>query len=590
MQVANEPIQPLSNIEENIKKMSEKEALREDRIYFDNLPGLLKSSAEKYKDKMALSIANGVSYSYSELLCLSNQLAVELYGAGLQKGDRVAIISENNPHWVAAYFGILQAGGIVTPILTDFTAMEMTSILKHSEATMLFISSRQKEKLNRVGYPETVKQLISIEDLRFHEPDQLETGMSEKIKKLNPKHVINKISGFPEAKHSDLAVIIYTSGTTGNSKGVMITHDNLISNAVHTKSIHQVEESDVFISILPLAHTYECTIGMLIPLLNGASIHYIDKLPTAAYLGPLLKKIRPTTMLTVPLIIEKIYRNTVKPGLSKTAVTRLMLKFPPTRKLLHRAAGKRLRTFFGGRLRFFGVGGAALAPDVEKFLLEARFPYAVGYGLTETSPMLSGFGPENAVYRSVGKPIFGLEMRINDPDPVTGEGEIVVKGRNIMSGYYRNEKQTREVFTEDGYFRTGDLGIVDKDGVFYIKGRLKNMILGPNGENIYPEEIESIINEQEFVAESLVVNVRGKLVARVHLNIDKIEEKYQHLKSSAQDMQKEIQQKAEELIEEIRSKVNQQLNKNSRLQKAVIQNKPFEKTPTKKIKRFLYKD
>jgi long-chain acyl-CoA synthetase len=569
--------------------MSKKEELREDRIYFNNLPGLLKASAEKYKDKMALSVANGVSYSYSELQALATGIAIELYGSGLQQGERVAIISENNPHWVATYFGIMQAGGIVTPILTDFTANEMTSILKHSEASTVFISSKQSAKF-KDGFPETVKQIITIEDLKFHTPGQLKTDRSEKIQKIVPKKSGGKAIAFYEAKHSDLAVIIYTSGTTGNSKGVMISHDNLISNTVHTSSIHQVVETDVFISILPLAHTYECTIGMLIPVLNGASIYYIDKLPTAAYLGPLLKKIRPTTMLTVPLIIEKIYRNTVKPGLSKSPVTRAMLKFPPTRKLLHRAAGKKLMAFFGGRLRFFGVGGAALAPDVEKFLLEARFPYAVGYGLTETSPMLSGFGPKDAVYRSVGTPIFGLEMKINDPDPVTGEGEIVAKGRNIMLGYYRNEKQTREVFTEDGFFRTGDLGTVDKNGVFYIKGRLKNMILGPNGENIYPEEIESIINEQEFVAESLVMNVRGKLVARVHLNVEKIEEHYQQLKSSAHDMQKEIQHKADDLIEEIRSRVNSQLNKNSRLQKTIIQKEPFEKTPTKKIKRFLYKD
>jgi long-chain acyl-CoA synthetase len=566
------------------------EELREDRIYFENLPGLMRASAEKYKDQTALSVANGVSYSYSEIQTLVIKIATELYGAGLKKGERVAIISENNPHWVAAYFGILQAGGIVTPILTDFTSREMTSILNHSEASMVFISSKQTDKFKTSGFPETVKQIVTIEDLKYHAPDQLKTGSSETILKILPKETGEKSIAFPEAKHTDLAVIIYTSGTTGSSKGVMISHDNLISNAVHTRSIHQVVETDVFISILPLAHTYECTIGMLIPMLNGASIYYIDKLPTAAYLGPLLKKIRPTTMLTVPLIIEKIYRNTVKPGLSKSPVTRAMLKFPPTRKLLHRAAGKKLEAFFGGRMRFFGVGGAALAPDVEKFLLEARFPYAVGYGLTETSPMLSGFGPKDAVYRSVGTPIFGLEMKINDPDPVTGEGEIVAKGRNIMSGYYKNEEQTREVFTEDGFFRTGDLGTVDKNGVFYIKGRLKNMILGPNGENIYPEEIESIINEQEFVAESLVMNVKGKLVARVHLNAEKIEEHYQHLKSSAHDMQKEIQHKAEELIEEIRSKVNQQLNKNSRLQKTVIQDEPFEKTPTKKIKRFLYKD
>jgi long-chain acyl-CoA synthetase len=566
--------------------------MKNDQIYFENLPDLLKATAEKYSDKTALSIAYGISYTYGEIQKMAADIATVLYGSGLGQGERVAIISENNPHWVASYFGILKAGGIVAPVLTDFTGREMTTILKHSEASMVFVSAKQIHKF-KDGFPETVKYIITIEDLKIHTPDKLEKLIregSETIAKIKLETGYDKQPDFPVAKHTDLAVIIYTSGTTGSSKGVMLTHDNLIFDTVHTKSIHQVIDSDVFISILPLAHTYECTIGMLIPVLNGASVHYIDKLPTAAYLGPLLKKIRPTTMLTVPLIIEKIYRNKVKPGLLKSPVTRTLLKFPPTRKILHRAAGKKLKAFFGGRLRFFGVGGAALAPDVEKFLIEARFPYAVGYGLTETAPMLSGFGPDDAVYRSVGKPIVGIEMKINNPDPVTGEGEIVAKGRNIMLGYYKNEEQTREVFTDDGYFRTGDLGSVDEKGIFYIKGRSKNMILGPNGENIYPEEIESVINEQEYVAESLVMNVKGKLVALVHLNIENIEEKFQHLKSSAHDKQKELQQKAEELIEEVRSKVNEQLNKNSRLQKTIFQKDPFEKTPTKKIKRFLYKD
>lgn len=568
------------------------EELRNDKVYFENLPQMLEASAKTYEEKTALSVAGGVSYSYREIHTLSLNIATELYGAGLQQGERVAIISENNPHWVAAYFGILKAGGIVTPILTDFTGREMTTILEHAEAKIVFISSKQLKKFKN-GFPASVQYLVTIENLKLHSADKLKalsSGGTEVVSRVEPKTADVSGKKFPEAKHTDLAVIIYTSGTTGNSKGVMLSHDNLIFDTVHTRSIHQVVDTDVFLSILPLAHTYESTIGMLIPLLNGASVNYIDKAPTAAYLGPLLKKIRPTTMLTVPLIIEKIYRNTVKPGLQKSSITAALLKFAPTRKLLHRAAGKKLMTFFGGRMRFFGVGGAALAPDVEKFLLEAKFPYAVGYGLTETAPMLAGFGPNDAVYRSVGLPITGVEIRINEPDPQTGEGEIVAKGRNIMQGYYRNEAQTKEVFTEDGYFRTGDLGVIDKKGVIYIKGRSKNMILGANGENIYPEEIESIINEQEFVADSLVMDTKGKLVALVHLNFDKIEEKFQHLVTSAHDKQKDVQKKADELMEELRSKVNQQLNKNSRLQKTILQKDPFEKTPTQKIKRFLYKD
>ncbi|MCF8225463.1 MAG: AMP-binding protein [Bacteroidales bacterium] len=563
----------------------------ENRTYFENLPELLEESALKYRDRTAVSIARGISYSYEEIHMLSLHIAVKLFGAGIKKGDRVALISENNPHWVAAYFGIMRSGGIVTPVLTDFSSNEMNRILEHAEATIVFVSARQLQKIAG-AIPSSVKYIISIENLEIHSSDnadELTRLSNDKIEKIEIPDASAQSVSLPRADKDDLAAIIYTSGTTGNSKGVMLSHDNLIFNAINTGSIHRVVKEDLFLSVLPLAHTYECTIGMIIPILNGASITYIDKAPTAAYLGPLLKEIRPTTMLTVPLIIEKIYRNTIRKKLSESAIARPLLKFGPTRKLLHRSAGKKLQLFFGGRMRFFGVGGAAIAPEVEKFLIEARFPYAVGYGLTETSPMLSGFGSSNPVYRSVGVPIEGIEMKLLNMDPVTGEGEIIARGRNVMKGYYKNKAQTSEVLTEDGFFRTGDLGIIDKNGIFYIKGRSKNMILGSNGENIYPEEIESVINEQEFVDESLVMQVKGRLVALIHMNFEKIEEKFNDLKSAAHDKQAAINDKAEELISELTATVNKQLNKNSRLQKAILQKEPFEKTPTKKIKRFRYK-
>jgi long-chain acyl-CoA synthetase len=327
---------------------------------------------------------------------------------------------------------------------------------------------------------------------------------------------------------------------------------------------------------------------MLVALLNGAMVQYIDRAPTAAYLGPILKKLRPTTMLTVPLIMDKIFRTTVKPKLSKSAPLRLLMKFGPTRRVLYRAAARKLMDFFGGELRFFGIGGAPLAPDVEKFLLEGGFPYAIGYGLTETSPIVAGFGPKTPVFHSVGRALEGVSVRIENPDPLTGEGEIVVKGSNVMKGYYRNEELTREVFTEDGYFRTGDLGIKNKKGIIYIKGRSKNMILGPNGENIYPEEIEAVINSREHVLESLVLEYKGKLTARVHLKMEELEEQLQHLKENAAEFQKKLQEKVDEVLEELLINVNQQVARNSKLQLMVQQVQPFEKTATQKIKRFLY--
>jgi len=265
-----------------------------------------------------------------------------------------------------------------------------------------------------------------------------------------------------------------------------------------------------------------------------------------------------------------------------------MMKMGFTRKLLSRAAAKKLIKFFGGQLRFFGIGGAPLAPDVEKFLLEGRFPYAIGYGLTETSPMISGFGPADAVYRSVGSVMEGISIRIDNPDPVNQEGEIVVKGPNVMKGYFREPEKTSEVFTQDGYFRTGDLGYINEKGILFIRGRLKNMILGSNGENIYPEEIEAVINSEEIVSESLVMQYKGNLVARVHLNLEILEERFKHLKENANDVQHQLQARSDEILDELLIHVNQHVARNSKLQMMILQVQPFEKTPTKKIKRFLY--
>jgi long-chain acyl-CoA synthetase len=557
-----------------------------------NLPLMLKNSARLFASRPSLTSVDGTAYTYEELDRASQHVAVMLKSAGVGKGNNVAILAENSPHWGIAYFGTLICGATTVPILPDFRAVEVRSILEHAAVKTVFISGKLISRLNE-GLPPTVEMVINTDDFQLldivggvvSEP----AGEPGVLKKLNEETSVSLgDKGFYEAGGEELASIIYTSGTTGRSKGVMLTHTNILSNAVQSGTVHKVLPEDRFLSVLPLAHTYECTIGMLVTLLNGAMVQYIDRAPTAAYLGPVLQKLKPTTMLTVPLIIEKIYRSTIKPKLAKSATMRSLMKFGPTRKLLSKAAVKKLMSFFGGHIRFFGVGGAPLAPDVEKFLLEGGFPYAIGYGLTETSPMLAGFNPANAVFHSVGKAMEGVRMRIDNPDPVTGEGEIVVQGSNVMKGYYKDEEKTREVFTEDGYFRTGDLGIIDEKGIIYIKGRSKNMILGSNGENIYPEEIEAVINSRSNVIESLVMEYKGKLIARVHLKMELIEEQLQHLKENAAEYSKQLQEKADEALEELMIHVNQHVARNSKLQQMILQAAPFEKTATHKIKRFLY--
>lgn len=557
-----------------------------------NLPLMLKNSARLYASRPSLTSVDGTAYSYEELDSATQYVAVMLRSAGLGRGDNVAILAENSPHWGIAYFGTLICGATTVPILPDFRAIEVRMILEHAEVKTLFISGKLISRLNE-GLPDTVEMVINTDDFRLLDKHNNmvvpPAGKPGRLTKLHEKTVISSAdAGFYEADGDELASIIYTSGTTGRSKGVMLTHTNILSNAVQSGTLHTVVPEDRFLSVLPLAHAYECTIGMMIPLINGAMIHYIDRAPTAAYLTPLLKKVRPTTMLTVPLIIEKIYRSTIKPALTRSAPLRLLMKIGPTRKLLSRAAAGKLKTFFGGELRFFGVGGAPLAPDVEKFLFEGGFPYAIGYGLTETSPIVAGFGPSEAVFHSVGRVMSGVTIRIDNPDTLTGEGEIVVKGPNVMKGYYKDEEKTREVFTGDGYFRTGDLGIIDRRGIIFIKGRSKNMILGPNGENIYPEEIEAVINSREIVNDSLVMQHKGKLTARVHLKMEMIEEQLHHLKENATEFQKQLQEKADETLAELMIQVNQHVARNSRLQLMILQVQPFEKTATQKIKRFLY--
>jgi long-chain acyl-CoA synthetase len=403
----------------------------------------------------------------------------------------------------------------------------------------------------------------------------------------------NKVTFDPEAipgkeyhiNEEDLAGIIYTSGTMGTPKGVMLTHRNISFTAVKSRLIQPIDETDRFLSILPLSHTYENTIGFILPMLSGACIYYLGKTPTPALLLPALQEVRPTIMLSVPLIMEKIYRNKILPAFQDKWSMRMLYSMPLIRKKLNRIAGKKLMKTFGGEIKFFGIGGAKLDKTVEQFLIEARFPYAIGYGLTETAPLLAGANPRNTKLQSTGPAMEGVTLKIDNPDPVTSEGEIWAKGPNVMVGYFKEPTLTKAVFSEDGWFKTGDLGVFDEHNFLYIKGRLKNVILGANGENIYPEEIESVINNFRFVVESLVVQKKGKLVAMVHFNQEEIALRYQHLK---EDVSAYVENMIKELIEELQEYVNSRVNKFSRVQVVILQPAPFKKTPTQKIKRFLY--
>lgn len=534
------------------------------------LPTLLQQSVKKFSDRPAVAFVGKDPINYAQFDKKRRAVNSLLEKLKIQPGDRVALLSSNMPNWGITYFAIASMGAVVVPILPDFSEYEVDNILTHSESKAIFVSNGLKAKISKYQ-KETLVHRILIEDYSILESDQPKVSFKE--------------ASIPKGKYTiaedDLAVIIYTSGTTGKSKGVMLTHKNLVSNAISSGGIQEINSYDRFLSVLPLSHTYENTIGLILPILKGACVYYITRPPTPAVLLPALKAVQPTLMLTVPLIIEKIYKNKVLPSFNKNKLTRALYAMPFSRKKLNQLAGKKLMQTFGGELKFFGIGGAKLDKTVETFLREARFPYAIGYGLTETAPLLAGANPKQTKLQSTGPKLEGVSLKINNPGKLTGEGEIWAKGPNVMKGYYKEPDLTKEVLTEDGWFKTGDLGIIDKTNHLYIRGRSKNVIIGPGGENIFPEDIESIINNFKHVAESLVIQQKGKLVAMVHFNREEIEEKYKNVRE-------EVEAKFEDLSKELQEYVNARVNKFSKIQIVEPHEEEFIKTATQKIKRFLY--
>lgn len=551
---------------------------------------ILRQSTRRFKDRIALSTVDGDSILYGRFGERVEELSRLLHDQGVIPGDRVALLSENRPNWGIAFFAITTMGAIAVPILIDFHPNEVHGILRHSESKAVFISKKLLGVLEDKEFTHLTTRIL-LDDLSIIPPEssrdrvqQLIDQGSREIARL--KEVAMRVTGriHPEVREEDTAAIIYTSGTTGHSKGVMLTHKNLASDVLACSRLVDVGEEDRFLSILPLSHSYECTLGLILPLMKGASVYYLDKPPSAGVLMPAMARVRPTVMLSVPLIIEKIYKGRIHPKLTGNPVIRGLYSIPLLRRRLHAAAGRKLLASFGGKLRIFTIGGAPLAPDVELFLREAGFPYAMGYGLTETSPLIAGSPPESTKFRSTGFPVSGARIKIDNPDPATGEGEILVNGPMVMKGYYRDPKRTADVMTAEGWFRTGDLGVFDRNGYLFIKGRLKNLILGPSGKNIYPEEIESTINEFDIVLESLVFQDDNQLAARVHLNYEELDRLFSRLHLT----ESQIRDKMRSLLEDLRRQINEKLAAFSRIQKLVEQREPFEKTPTQKIKRHLY--
>ena len=510
-------------------------------------------------------VDGGQKYTYSEFKAKVEHLSQRMSRYGIKHGDRVAILSQNMPNWVVAFFAATAYGRIAVPMLPDSSENEVSNILSHSESKVLFISQRLMGKLSE-ACKEKLTLVIDIETFEFLKKDKNDFRCNGWVKDPLP---------------DDLATIIYTSGTTGKAKGVMLSHRNICANLAASFKAQPAFKKDRFLSILPAAHAYEMNVSTLYSFYVGATCYTLQKPAAPAILIPAMKKVKPTIICSVPLIIEKVVKNSVLPTIQKSRVLSWADRKIP--KILHWFIGRRMVSTFGGKLSFFGVGGAKLDPAVEQFLIECHFPYAVGYGLTETAPLVCNFMVNKRKrLGSIGVAAYNVDVRLDNVNPANGEGEIVCRGNNVMLGYYKDPERTIQVLDDEGWFHTNDIATVDKDGYYYIKGRLNNTILGPSGENIYPEEIEQVINNIEGVEESLVMERDGKLVALVKFQDNALDWDQASEDKFFEDL--EARKKA------VLEWVNKTVGKNSKIGEVDAMKEPFEKTATQKIRRFKYKD
>ncbi len=501
--------------------------------------------------------------------------------SGLERGDRVALCGRNSSGWGITYLATITYGAIIVPILPDFTGPEIEHIVRHSEASLLVASDPIYDCVNDDKMP-SLKAILRIRDFGvFFCPDaKLKAALAAApaaFVAAGKDKLGAETLAFPEVSNADLAAIVYTSGTTGFSKGVMLNANSLMANVRYFNDNVALTPGDNIVSFLPLAHAFGCAFDFLAPFVAGCHITFIEKVPTPKVLLKCFAELRPAVVMSVPLIIEKIYRNKIKPVL-ETQKMQFMLKVPGLRNIVYKKIRDQIYNVFGGNYKEMVIGGAALNRDIEDFFRTIGLNITCGYGMTECGPLISytvqaGQPPVGCV----GKIIPYLQCRIADPDPVTGIGEVQVRGENVMLGYYLDEDATREAIDPEGWLMTGDLGHLDQDGFLYLTGRSKNMILSSSGQNIYPEEIESQLNNMPCVEESLVIDAEGKLMALVYPDLESVD------RACLQGQQ------VEDMMEQNRRRLNEKLPGFCQITKLKVLYQEFEKTPTKKIKRRLYR-
>ncbi|MEI7500335.1 MAG: AMP-binding protein [Bacteroidota bacterium] len=538
-----------------------------------NLIALFEAAIRDNWELTALSDYGGESFTYKAIGERIIKIHSLFKAAGVQKGDHVALLGKNSAHWCMIYLATVTYGAVIVPILPDFKPADVHYIVTHSDSVILFVEDTLFKDLNHEAMPQ-LKHVLKIQD------DSILYSIDESISafsdiKVPASGIIPDILRFPSSDAADVAVISYTSGTTGFSKGVVLQHKSLLGNILYAHRNMPLNPRDKILSFLPLAHTYGCAFEFLFPFSLGCDITFLTKTPSPKIIMQAFQEIRPALILSVPLVIEKIFKSQIIPALRKPAV-KLLISIPGINQLIYKKIRKKMVAVFGGNFRELVIGGAPFNAQAERFFKKMNFPFTVGYGMTECGPLISYASWNTTQLGASGRVVDELEIRIDSDDPYKKSGEIQMRGNHVMLGYYKNEEATKEVLDESGWLHSGDLGVIDHHGNIYIKGRSKSMILGPSGKNIYPEEIEAILNNRFMVMESLVIERDDKLLALIYPDFDALE------KAGA------TREQLPEIFKGYIHDLNHRLPKYIRVADFEIVTSEFEKTPKRSIKRFLY--
>ena len=544
----------------------------------ERLIGYIEQSIKQNWEIEALSNYKEKGHSYKEIAGKILKLHILFRGSGVKEGDKIALVGRNSANWCISYLAVVTYGAIIVPILPDFKPDDLINIINHSDSRLLFVDDKIYDLLDILRIAEIIG-VFSLDDFRMIISNN--QAVRDSFSSLDEKYS----TAFPEVKKEDilfsgisndeLAVISYTSGTTGFSKGVMITHNSLAANVRYAQNNMPLRAGDPLVSFLPLAHTYGCAFEFLFPFTIGCHITILSKTPSPQIIIQAFKEIKPRLILSVPLVIEKIFKKQLLPVIGKPLM-KILLSVPLLNKVLYKKINAKLVETFGGEFKEIVIGGAAFNADAETFFKKIRFKFTVGYGMTECGPLISYASWDTTKLGASGRAVDTLEVTIDSPDPENVVGEIILRGENVMTGYYKNEKATREMIDDKGWMHTGDLGIIDKDGNIFIKGRSKSMILGPSGKNIYPEEIEAVINNKDYIVESVVISLDNKLIALVFPD-------YEMMKRDNVSEEQLI-----EYLDKTRKELNDRLPEFMAVSKFRIHSEEFAKTPKRSIKRFLY--